>query len=91
MLGREKVHAKQSGHHDLSTVAQIVGPDDLGLQVKNVVVCHRREITCFDSHAVVHLPRNRKYAAPVRFGAIRYDQIRHRSINPAQMFRLDRS
>ena len=38
-------------------VAQIVGPDDLGLQVKNEVVCHCAETTCFDAHAVAHLPR----------------------------------
>ena len=44
--------AKQSGHHNLSTVAQIVGPDDLGPQVKNEVVGHCDETTCFDAHAV---------------------------------------
>ena len=47
---------KQSGHHDLSTVAQIVGPDDFGLQVKNEVVRHRAETICFDVRAVAHLP-----------------------------------
>ena len=54
---RENEQAKQSGHHDLSSVAQIVGADDLGPQVKNEVVHHRAETTCFEAHAVTHLPR----------------------------------
>ena len=54
---REDVQAKQSGHHDLFTVAQIVGPDDVGPQVKNEMVRHRVETLCFDAHAVVYLTR----------------------------------
>ena len=48
----ENVQAKHLDQHDLCTVAEIVGPDDLGPQVKNEVVCHHAETTCFDAHAV---------------------------------------
>ena len=51
------MQAKQLGHPDLSTVAQIVGPGDLGPQIKNEVVCHCDETTCFDTYAVAYLPR----------------------------------